>query len=226
MAETTGNKNTGKGGNTNTTTSDNKSGSGRSGSETTGKQNEKTVQSTVVDQGSPAEVVVEIKTEEKSDQKSVPKRKKPAQKKKPTKEKAEAEKVKDIQNLLEGVFLVASLKAGEHWQLSQDESKQIAHPLSRILDRYDLLTKATEVSDPVALIVACATIVFPRVMVTKMTADQKKADTLRKNGVMNDVKKGSDPVNGGSNGGSNNTTNQSNDGQFIKAIHNEVQTGL
>lgn len=224
MAENTGNKNNRKGGDPNTTTSDNKSGSGRSGSETTGKQNEKTAQSTVVDQGSPAEVVVEIKTEEKSDQKSVPKKKKTA--KKQTKERTEKEKIKDIQGLLEGVFMVVSLKAGPHWQLSEEESNQIATPLSRILDRYDLLSKASEVSDPVALVVATATIVFPRVMVSKMSAKQKKADILKKNGVISDVKERNNASDGRPDIGTAKTTDQSHDGQFIKSIHNEIQTGI
>lgn len=219
MDETTATKTTGNSGDTNTTTSGEQSTKRRG--KTKAEQNEKPSEISLVDQGSPAEVFVEISTEGKSD---VPKPKKQREKK--VKERSEAEKVKDIQNLLEGVFMVASLKAGEHWTLSSEESKQIAQPLSRILDRYDLLNKATEVSDPVALVVATATIIFPRVMVTKMSADQKKTETLKKNGVIGNVQKGSDPVLSGSDVRASNTTASTNDGEFIKAISNEVQTGL
>ena len=225
MSETKGNKTTGRSGDPNTTTSGDKSGTGTTN---TGKQSEKVSESNLVEQGSPAGVVIEIQTDNKGEKKTVPNRKKPPAKKKITpKERSEAEKVKDIQSLLEGIFMVASLKAGSHWQLQPDESKQIATPLSRILERYDLLGKASEVSDPVALIVATATIVFPRIMVTKMTADSKTKETLKKNGVIADVKeKKVDGGNSGSNVGTAKTTNTSNDGQFIKSIHNEIQTGI
>ena len=226
MSKTTGNTTTGKSGDPNTTTSDNKSGSGTGSGTTTGKQNEKDTQSNLVEQGTPAEVVVQIQTENKTEKKSVPSIKKTAKKKTPPKERSETEKIKDIQSLLEGVFMVASLKAGSHWQLQPDESKQIAVPLSRILERYDLLSKASEVSDPVALVVAAATIVFPRIMVTKLTADSKKTETLKKNGVMNVEQKRNLDGNSGSNGDPAKTTNSTNDGQYIKSIHNEIQTGI
>lgn len=180
----------------------------------------------MVEQGTPAEVVVQIQTENKTEKKSVPSIKKPPKKKTPPKERSETEKVKDIQNLLEGVFMVFSLKAGAHWQLQPDESKQIATPLSRILERYDLLSKASEVSDPVALVVAVATITVPRVMISKMTMEQKKADTLRKNGVIADVKERNNASDSRSNVGPAETADTSNDGQYIKSIHNEIQTGI
>lgn len=222
----------GQSGNTDTDTSNNKSGASGSGKSTIGKQIEKSSEITVVDQGSPAEVVVQLNAEGKSEQKVLPKPRKKIDPKakgkanQKAKERTETEKVKDIQNLLEGVFMVGSLKFGSHWSLTPEESKQIAVPLSRILERYDLLGKASEVSDPVALIVAVATITVPRLMITKMTGDQKKTETLKKNGVIGDVKKRSDHEHGRSDGGSVNTTDSTYDGQSIKALHTEVQTGL
>ena len=226
MSKTTATKPTGSG-DPNTTTSGDKSGSGSgSGTTNTGKQSEKVSESNLVTQEKPKTVEVEIKTENKADQKTTPKRKAPRENPTP-KQKSNTDQVKDIQSLLEGVFMVASLKAGQHWQLQAEESKQIAAPLSRILDRYDLLSKASEVSDPVALIVATATIIFPRIMITKMTVDQKKTETLRNNGVISNVKeKRSDIINSGSNGDPAKTTNSTNDGQYIKSIHNEIQTGI
>lgn len=213
-------------GNTNTTTSNNESGSGkttRRKSTTSGKQDQEVSKSNLVEQGSPAEVTVSINTDLSADKTTVPKlRKKPTKKKQPPKEKTDLEKAKDLQGLLEGVFLVASLKAGSHWQLSSDESKQIAVPLSKILDRYDLLNKASEVSDPVALIVACATIVFPRIMVTQLTAKEKKNETLKKNGVITNDEKGSIASVSGQHSRGNETTTSADDGQFIKSLHTEI----
>ena len=175
----------------------------------------------MVDQGSPNEIIVEVETENKAEKKAVPAKKK--LKKKPAKQKAESEQIKDIQNLLEGVFLVASLKAGEHWKLSSDESKQIATPLSRILERYDLLNKASEISDPVALIVAAATIVIPRIMVSQMTAAQKKNEVMKKNGVISSDKKTNNSEHSGSDQRSVISPTQSNDGEFIKSLSDPVQ---
>ena len=223
MSETTGNKTTGRSGDPNTTPSNNKTGSGTgSGTTNSGKQSEKVSESNLVTQEKPKTVEVEIKTENKADQKTTPKRKAPRENPTP-KQKSNTDQVKDIQNLLEGVFMIASLKAGEHWTLSADESKQIAVPLSRILDRYDLLGKASEVSDPVALVVAVATITVPRVMLSKMSLEQKKAETLTKNGVMKVDQKRNTDGNSGSNGSPAKTTNPTNDGQFIKSLHTEIQ---
>jgi hypothetical protein len=182
----------------------------------------------VVEQGTPADVQVEITTETKAEKKAVPQKKKPPVKKKITpKERTEAEKVKDIQGLLEGVFMVASLKGGSHWVLSADESKQIAVPLSKILDRYDLLGKASEVSDPIALIVAVATIVFPKIIISKMDSDSKKRNVIAQNGgLANANKKTGVASDGGSNGGTVKATDTTHDGQFIKSIHTEVSTGF
>ena len=184
----------------------------------------------MVEQGKPAEVNITLVPENPEDKKELPKKKKTPKKKTPSKkakEKAEADQVKDIQSLLEGVFMVVSLKAGDHWVLQSEESSQIATPLSKILDRYDLLSKASEVSDPVALIVATATIIVPRIMISQMSVVEKKKKTLVNNGVIgNDVKKGSPSSDGGSDGGTAKTTSKSNDGEFIKSIANEIYTGF
>lgn len=230
MRKTDGNnKPTTEGGSTNTNTSNNEStGTESKSTGEAGKQLEKTSESNLVDQGSPAGVIVEVSTDNKAAKKVVPAkkpdRKKTEKAKLKEKERSESEKVKDIQSLLEGVFMVASLKAGQHWQLQTEESRQIAQPLSRILDRYDLLSKASEVSDPIALIVAAATIVFPRVMITKYAADNKKTETLRSNGVMNDVKeKAAVNVDSGSDSRAIKTADQSNVAQSIKSLHTEIQ---
>ena len=225
-------KDTGGSGDTNSTDSIDKSGigsgSGTGGSADTGKQVKTDVKKNLVEQNKPKEVVIELETENKEDKKTTPKPKKP-RKKTPTKKakvKQEQEQIKDIQNLLEGIFMVVSLKGGEHWTLQSDESIQIADPLSKILDRYDLLGKASEVSDPVALIIATLTIILPRVMINKMSVAEKKTKTLQNNGVMNNDKK-RDPVrNGGTDDNTIKKSNQSNDGEFIKSLSTEIQTGF
>ena len=218
MSETTTGRNKKTSGDPNTKTSNNKRSTGDT---KTGEQLEEISEINLVDQGTPKEIIVEIETENKSEKKVVPAKKK--LKKKPAKQKAESEQIKDIQNLLEGVFLVASLKAGEHWKLSSDESKQIATPLSRILERYDLLTKASEVSDPVALIVAAATIVIPRIMVTQMSKPAKQEKILKENGVIGNDKKTNNTEHSGSDQRSVVSPTQSNDGEFIKSLSDPVQ---
>lgn len=204
------------------------SGSGNdtgTGNTTKRKQAQSDIKENLVEetgQGTPKEVTVEVLAESPIDKAEIPavkKRRKPKAKAKP---KNENEKVKDIQGLLEGIFLITSLRAGEHWQIDSSESKQIAVPLANILERYDLLNKATEISDPLALVIATATITLPRIMLSRMSTSDKKKKVLTENGVINNEPKARsfDTDSGTNNGASD--KRKSDDGEFIKAISNQV----
>jgi hypothetical protein len=82
-----------------------------------------------------------------------------------------------ISALLQGVFSVVALKAGDHWNINKEESSAISEPLCRILERYNLAEKVAEMSDGAALVLALLTIVGGRIMLSM----QKKThnDILR-----------------------------------------------
>jgi len=135
----------------------------------------------LVESPKPEYAPIEIGTESSSEI-AKPKRK---YKKRKTKKDEEKNSSEDIQKLLEGVFSVISLKAGQHWQLTPAESKQIADPLSNILEKHNLLEKAESMSDGVALIVACVSIVLPRILISKMNKPAKIKEVMKNNGAIN-----------------------------------------
>lgn len=188
-----------------------------------GKSDSEILQSTLVEQDTPKEVSVSLLDSEtvKTDK---PKTKKKTTKKKALSAKDKNSQIKDIQALIEGVFSVVSIKAGEHWRLSPEESKQIAEPVSNILERYDLLKKVSEISDPVALVVATTTIVAPRLIISQMDMKQKKAKVILQNG--GGKVEGTTSTDNRTDGGTGQGKSTSNDGNFIKSLSNQVQEGI
>jgi hypothetical protein len=93
--------------------------------------------------------------------------------------------VKDISNLLVAGFGILSLKMGEHWQISIDEAISVATPAARIMERYNLLEKASKVSDPLSLIIASGMITIPRLMISQQLQKEKNS-TLIKEGKIKD----------------------------------------
>ncbi len=132
--------------------------------------------------------------------------------------------INDISSLLGGVGLVASLKFGGHWELSEDETKQIAEPLSKILGKYNLLGKVSEMSDPMALVIACGTIIAPRVMISMSEAkgNKKQLAVLTKNGAISEESR-SNTISSESSIRVDETSHAKDDTQSIKSSLVEIQ---
>lgn len=77
------------------------------------------------------------------------------------------------------VFTVASLKLGEHWQIEDIEAESIATPLDKVLSNYNISDKVANVSAPIALLGATATIVLPRLIITTQITKTKKLESIR-----------------------------------------------
>lgn len=207
--------------NTDNTTSKTKRGTGTGKGK--GKSDIENIQVPLVEQETPKEVTVSLLDSEpvKTDK---PKTKKKATKKKALSAKDKNSQIKDIQALIEGVFSVVSIKAGEHWRLSPEESKQIAEPVSNILERYDLLKKVSEISDPVALVVAATTIIAPRFIISQMDAKQKKAKVILQNG--GGKVEGTIIKDNRTDGNTSTGKPTTDDGNFIKSLSNQIQEGI
>lgn len=80
----------------------------------------------------------------------------------------------EISNLIMGIFSLVSLKAGEHWAVTQDEASQVGKPLESILKKMDLLEKVTNASDGAMLLFAVVSITLPRVLITKAINSENK----------------------------------------------------
>lgn len=94
----------------------------------------------------------------------------------------------NISTLIKTGFTVVSLRAGEQWNIDDNEANSIAKPLSKILEKYNLIEKLEKVSDPVALIVATGTVVMPRLIMTlnlnkEKEGEKKKNDANSTNGI-------------------------------------------
>jgi len=84
----------------------------------------------------------------------------------------------EISSLITGCFSLISLKAGEHWIVTEEESLQVAKPLESILKKLDLLEKVTNASDGAMLIFAVASITLPRVLITKAIMQENKKSVI------------------------------------------------
>jgi hypothetical protein len=89
----------------------------------------------------------------------------------PQKTNKQQELMTNIQTLLLITSTMAGSKAGEHWIISEDESKQIAEPLSKILDDMGYCAEIMKYSNHVALLTALITIIAPRIIIQ---SQQKK----------------------------------------------------
>lgn len=70
--------------------------------------------------------------------------------------------------------MVASRKGFEHWLISETEAKQIAEPLSNIIEKSNNLKVLGEHADAFALVTACLMIFTPRLIMTLQANKIKK----------------------------------------------------
>jgi hypothetical protein len=98
------------------------------------------------------------------------------------KEKETKLKTSDISPLISTVFSLVSLKAGEHWSLSDVEAESISKPLCNILDKLNLTEKVSNLSDGAGLVLALIVIVAPRVMISASLKKETKEKVIEKNG--------------------------------------------
>lgn len=110
----------------------------------------------------------------------VPKPKKPRKPRKTTpSKKQDGEMTADmLASLLGVVFNLVALRAGDHWKLTHSEALAISEPLTRILARHDLVGKAGEYGDYIALTVALGGIVAPKIMMEMSKPKPKKKEVL------------------------------------------------
>ena len=79
------------------------------------------------------------------------------------------------ENLLQ-IFSIASVFAGEIWQIDEREAEMIAKPLDSILSRYNLLEKTEKYGDAVSLVLAATAVFLPRVIFTINAKREQKAE--------------------------------------------------
>ena len=108
-------------------------------------------------------VEIEIPTTEEIPK---PKRSRPAKQKKLLETK---------ENLLQ-IFSIASVFAGEIWQIDEREAEMIARPLDSILSRYNLLEKTEKYGDGISLLLAATAVFLPRVILTINAKREQKAE--------------------------------------------------
>lgn len=93
-------------------------------------------------------------------------RKRPPRKGTTTGKKADGQMTADmLASLLGVVFNLLAMRLGQHWALRQDEAQALAEPITRIMARYDLTKKTGQYADFIALGVAAAGIMMPKVMI-------------------------------------------------------------
>jgi hypothetical protein len=90
--------------------------------------------------------------------------------KKQNKPKALKASKKDITSELQEIIIISttllSLPLGAHWQYSAEEAEAIARPLSRILEKHNLIKKVVEQSSYVLLASAIISTTTPRIMLS------------------------------------------------------------
>jgi hypothetical protein len=189
---------------------------------------EKVVESNLVNETpSPEVVTIEI---EGGNPDSIPE---PKAKRKYNKRKTSEEKTatksemkeaeSDISDLLVMGFGVVSLRAGDHWAIDKKEADSIAKPLSKILEKYNLMNKAQEASAPIALIMATASIVIPRIIITSMNSgDKKKEKVLKNNGVMKDEESRSNISDGGGIDSTSHERPEPGVANYVKTLYTEI----
>lgn len=100
--------------------------------------------------------------------------------KKEIKDKPSAKDIKEIKSMASAVlqagFGILGTRAGEHWNISEDEAKSISSPLVNILNKYDLFQKVSKNSDALSLVVAVGTVIIPRSMIQYELIKQKRKE--------------------------------------------------
>lgn len=132
--------------------------------------------------------VEEVPRIEKPDSKSTRKPRTNTSKKTADKEATKKQELNQsaqmISSLLKTLTDISAMRTGQHWQLSKEETDNIAKPLVGILDRYNLLEKIANGSDIIALGTAIGAAFAPRIFYQLQINKQRKvkvnADTVRK----------------------------------------------
>jgi hypothetical protein len=137
--------------------------------------------------------------------------------KKVEEKKVEGLSANDVTPILQGLFGLVSLKAGEHWNISNQEAEQVAKPLCNILVKLNLSEKVSNISDGTALVIALLTIVAPRVI---LTASAKKVEKKVVEGVSEDEKIRQFKKNSTRDNGAIRGQDSFRDGSFIKELSN------
>ncbi|MCM3176221.1 hypothetical protein [Paenibacillus sp. MER 99-2] len=101
-----------------------------------------------------------------------------------TKAKELTQTAQMLSSLIKTLSDISSMRTGSHWQLSKEETDNIAKPLVGILDRYNLLEKIAQGSDMIALGTALSVAFAPRVMYQLQLNKQRRvkvnAESVRK----------------------------------------------
>ena len=110
---------------------------------------------------------------------NIPEPQQPKQKRKYTKkakeEKPQSFNAEQITSLIVAVSsMVASREGCSHWLISESEAKQIAEPLSNIIEKSEHLKSFGEHADAFALVTACMMIFAPRLIMTMQISKKKK----------------------------------------------------
>lgn len=88
--------------------------------------------------------------------------------------------------------VVASRPGMEMWALTDQEVKSIADPLNNIIAKADKSGMLTQHADAVALVVACGTILLPRIIMTITMQKAVKNNARTGNAVNTNIKPGND----------------------------------
>jgi hypothetical protein len=107
--------------------------------------------------------------------------------KKPPVKKLTKNKTDEIKQMTTGIlmsgFALISIRAGEHWNLSEDEANSISSPLINILNKYGAFRKVTNNMDIILLAGAIWGTIIPRALISY---DMMK---LKKDNEVNDIDK-------------------------------------
>jgi hypothetical protein len=78
-----------------------------------------------------------------------------------------------VQSVIQGLFMVAAGRVGEHWALTDEEANAIAEPSANIIAKYVDTDKLAKYSDPAALVFALGAVMLPRVMIQVQSAKKE-----------------------------------------------------
>jgi hypothetical protein len=100
------------------------------------------------------------------------------EKSKKTVKKLTKNKTEEIKQMTSGIlmsgFALLSTRAGEHWNLSEDEANSISSPLINILNKYGAFRKVTNNMDFILLAGAIGGTIIPRALISYELLKQKK----------------------------------------------------
>lgn len=120
----------------------------------------------------------------------VPKQGKPKTTRKPRKKKEEPKLIDQTSlNAVIGSIsaVVASRPDCEHWMMTETEINSITTPLSKMIDESELFKDVGNYSNQIALVLACATVFTPRIIVSVQKVKEKKQREITGNSVETNV---------------------------------------